>query len=110
MTDYKIHMLRLTQCKNEKPKCKLCGILIAHMISPLCIILENVFFFVSNNMRYKERSRNIVVSRKKKNRIINNTDRIAAALCADGQGLKTIVQKGKVSGRAIGSELTHFSF
>lgn len=45
-----------------------------------------------------------------KNRIINNTDRIAAALCADGQGLKTIVQKGKVSGRAIGSELTHFSF
>ena len=36
-----------------------------------------------------------------KNRIINNTDRIAAALCADGQGLKTIVQKGKVSGRAI---------
>ena len=45
-----------------------------------------------------------------KNRIINNTDRIAAALCADGQGLKTIVQKGKVSGRGIESELTHFSF
>lgn len=56
-------------------------------------------------MRYKERSRNIVVSWKK-----NNTDRIAAALCADGQRLKTIVQKGKVSGRGIESELTHFSF
>lgn len=37
-------------------------------------------------------------------------DRIAAALHADEQGLKTIVQKGKVSGRAMGSELTHFSF
>ena len=45
-------------------------------------------------MRYKERSRNVVVSWKKNN---NNTDRIAAALCADGQRLKTIVQKGKVS-------------
>lgn len=47
---------------------------------------------------------------EKNPRIISSMDRIAAALHADEQGLKTIVQKGKVSGRAMGSELTHFSF
>ena len=93
MRVYKIHMLWLPQYKNEKPKYKLYGIFIAHMIPPPHHFRECIFF-VSHNMRYKERSRNVVVSWKKNN---NNTDRIAAALCADGQRLKTIVQKGKVS-------------
>ena len=85
MTDYKIHMLQLPQCKNEKPKCKVCGILIAHMISPLCIILENVFFLFQITWDIRK-DQEILLAEK--NRIINNTDRIAAALCADGQGLE----------------------
>lgn len=69
-----------------------------------------MYFFLFQITWDIRKDQEILLLAEKKNRIINNTDRIAAALCADGQGLKTIVQKGKVSGRAIGSELTHFSF